>query len=103
MGELGLDGTLRAVPGVLPIAVAARERGIANLIVPERNAREAAVVEGVNVYPVRTLTEVRALLNANALNAEPFRAKLAASSRSETYVSRWTSRMFAGSRQPSVR
>jgi len=36
---------------VLPIAVAARERGIANLIVPDRNAAEAAVVEGVNVYP----------------------------------------------------
>jgi len=74
VGELGLDGTLRGVPGVLPIAVAARERGIANLIVPERNAAEAAVVEGVNVYPVRTLNEVRALLNSNCLNAQPFHA-----------------------------
>jgi magnesium chelatase family protein len=74
VGELGLDGTLRSVPGVLPIAVAARERGIANLVVPERNAAEAAVVEGVNVYAVRTLNEVRSLLNANALNAQPFRA-----------------------------
>jgi magnesium chelatase family protein len=74
VGELGLDGTLRTVPGVLPIAVAARERGIANLIVPERNAAEAAVVEGVKVYPVRTLNEVRALLNTNCLNAQPFHA-----------------------------
>jgi magnesium chelatase family protein len=74
VGELGLDGTLRSVPGVLPIAVAARERGIANLVVPERNAAEAAVVEGVNVYAVRTLNEVRSLLNANALNAQPFHA-----------------------------
>jgi magnesium chelatase family protein len=74
VGELGLDGTLRSVPGVLPIAVAARERGIANLVVPERNAAEAAVVEGVNVYAVRTLNEARSLLNANALNAQPFRA-----------------------------
>ena len=63
VGELGLDGTLRAVPGVLPIAVAARARGIANLVVPERNAAEAAVVEGVNVFPVRTLIQVRELLN----------------------------------------
>jgi magnesium chelatase family protein len=74
VGELGLDGTLRSVPGVLPIAVAARARGIPNLIVPERNAAEAAVVEGLNVYPVRTLSEVRALLNANGLNAQPFHA-----------------------------
>jgi magnesium chelatase family protein len=76
VGELGLDGTLRGVPGVLPIAVAARERGIPNLIVPDRNAAEAAVVEGVNVYPVRTLIQVRELLNSVAnggLHAQPFR------------------------------
>src|SRR6202167_3744936 len=66
VGELGLDGTLRGVPGVLPIAVAARARGIANLFVPERNAAEAAVVEGLNVYPVRSLTQVREMLNAAA-------------------------------------
>jgi magnesium chelatase family protein len=76
VGELGLDGTLRGVPGVLPIAVAARERGIANLIVPDRNAAEAALVEGVNVYPVGTLIQVRELLNAVAnggIHAQPFR------------------------------
>ena len=59
VGELGLDGALRGVPGVLPIAVAARERGIKNLLVPDRNASEAAVVKGINVYPVRTLLQVR--------------------------------------------
>ena len=53
IGELGLDGALRPVPGMLPVAVAARERGIKNLIIPKANAREAAVVEGVNVYPGR--------------------------------------------------
>src|ERR1700758_1201645 len=66
VGELGLDGALRGVPGVLPIAVAARARGIGNLIVPHRNAAEAAMVEGLNVYPVRTLIQVRELLNAAA-------------------------------------
>ena len=67
IGELGLDGSLRAVQGMLPIAVAARNAGIHNLVLPASNAREAAVVEGVNVYPVHTLTEVRELLNASAL------------------------------------
>ncbi len=66
VGELGLDGTLRAVQGMLPIAVAARAKGITNLIIPASNAREAAVVQGVKVYPVKTLLEVRELLNAAA-------------------------------------
>ena len=66
VGELGLDGTLRSVPGVLPIAVAARQRGIANLVVPQANASEAAVVEGVNVYAVHSLIQVRELLNSAA-------------------------------------
>ncbi len=46
VGELGLDGSLRAVQGMLPIAVAARAKGITNLIIPASNAREAAVVRG---------------------------------------------------------
>ncbi len=66
VGELGLDGVLRAVQGMLPIAVAARKAGIKNLVIPAANAREAAVVQGVNVYPVSSLTEVRELLNAAA-------------------------------------
>ncbi|HET6217770.1 MAG TPA: YifB family Mg chelatase-like AAA ATPase [Acidobacteriaceae bacterium] len=76
VGELGLDGALRGVPGVLPIALAAHASGIANLVVPERNAAEAAMVEGLNVYPVRTLIQVRALLNAAAnggIHAQPLR------------------------------
>jgi magnesium chelatase family protein len=76
VGELGLDGGLRPVQGMLSIAVAAREHSIQNLIIPAGNAREAAVVEGVNVYPVKTLLEVRELLNAAAnggIHAEPMR------------------------------
>jgi magnesium chelatase family protein len=64
VGELGLDGSLRAVQGMLPIAIAAREAGIHNLLIPAANAREAAVVSGVNVYPVTSLLEVRELLNS---------------------------------------
>jgi magnesium chelatase family protein len=63
VGELSLDGGVRGVRGALPIAVAARNRKIANLIVPEVNALEAAVVSGVNVYPVKSLIEVVSLLN----------------------------------------
>jgi len=66
VGELGLDGSLRAVQGMLPIAIAARSAGIRNLVIPSANAREAAVVEGVNVYPVNSLLEVRELLNQAA-------------------------------------
>ncbi len=69
VGELGLDGALRSVQGMLPIAIAARARGIQNLIIPAGNAREAAVVAGVHVYPVKSLLDVRELLNAFALGA----------------------------------
>jgi len=63
VGELSLDGSVRAVRGTLPIAVAARERHIANLLVPEANAREAAMVEGVKVFPMRSLVDVVKLIN----------------------------------------
>jgi magnesium chelatase family protein len=57
-GELGLDGGLRPVRGVLPIAVCAKEQGIPNLIVPHENAHEAAVVDGLNVFGLKHLTDV---------------------------------------------
>src|SRR5215471_5710540 len=63
VGELTLDGKLRPVKGVLSIAMLARDRKIPHLLVPPGNAREAAVVEGVSVYPVRTLTEAVDLIN----------------------------------------
>ena len=62
VGELSLDGAIRPVRGALSVAVCARDRGIPNLVVPLENAAEAAVVEGVNVYGVRHLAEVVALL-----------------------------------------
>jgi magnesium chelatase family protein len=62
IGELSLDGRVRPVRGTLSIALAARENGIKNLLVPEENATEAAVVQGVNVYPVRDLREAALLV-----------------------------------------
>jgi magnesium chelatase family protein len=76
VGELGLDGGLRPVPGLLSIAILARARGIANLILPAVNAPEAAVVEGVNVYPVTSLADVIELLNSTVMGEvqrQPFR------------------------------
>src|SRR5580693_7676770 len=76
VGELGLDGSVRGVPGMLPIAILARERNIPNLILPRANAAEAAVVEGVNVYPVSSLIDVLDLLNSSVvgqIQREPYR------------------------------
>ncbi len=55
VGELSLDGRVRAIKGALPIAILAREGKIRHVILPEENAKEAAVVAGVNVYPVADL------------------------------------------------
>src|SRR5438874_12259319 len=63
VGELSLDGGVRGIRGTLPIAVAARNRKIKNLIVPASNAKEAAVVTGLNVFPVNSLLDVVKLLN----------------------------------------
>ena len=57
IGELSLDGRVRPVRGALSIALQARENGIKNLLIPEENASEAAVVTDVNVYPVKNLRE----------------------------------------------
>jgi magnesium chelatase family protein len=58
VGELSLNGTVRAVSGVLPIALACRKQGVANIIVPDANAEEAGLVEGLTVYPVSHLKQV---------------------------------------------
>ena len=58
VGELGLDGSLRPVRGLLPIAIMARAKGYRALFVPEENAREAAVVDRLKVYGAKHLSEV---------------------------------------------
>jgi magnesium chelatase family protein len=61
-GELSLDGTLRPIPGVLSMALAARELGITQILVPIENAQEAALVDGIDVYGFSTLREIIAHL-----------------------------------------
>jgi magnesium chelatase family protein len=67
VGELALDGRVRPMRGALSIAITARGHGIRNLILPEENAREAAVVRGIDVYPVQSLRDVIGLLELQTL------------------------------------
>ncbi len=62
IGELALDGSLRRVTGILPMAVCAYKKGIKNIFVPEENAKEAAVIDGLRVYPVSTLFQIMRFL-----------------------------------------
>jgi magnesium chelatase family protein len=61
-GELALDGSLRAVPGVLAMTLAAKQAGFARIVVPEPNLDEAALVDGIDVYAVPTLAEAVAVM-----------------------------------------
>ncbi|MBQ3197326.1 MAG: YifB family Mg chelatase-like AAA ATPase [Alistipes sp.] len=63
VGELSLDGAIRGVRGVLPITAEARDRGFKRIYVPKENAMEAAVVDGIEVLAVESLTEVASSLN----------------------------------------
>lgn len=58
MGELSLDGSILPIKGVLPIAIKARELGFKGLVLPRKNAREAAVVDNLDVYGVDNISEV---------------------------------------------
>ena len=58
MGELSLDGTLKPVKGVLPIAILARELGFKGFILPKENSKEAAVVNDLDVFGVENITDV---------------------------------------------
>jgi magnesium chelatase family protein len=67
VGELSLDGQVRHVDGVLPMAMMAKQRGYRQLFVPQCDVREAGLVEGIAVYPVASLTELIQHLNGRQL------------------------------------
>lgn len=79
VGELSLDGRIRPVRGALPIAIRAREAGIPHLLLPEENAREAAVVSGVNVYAVTNLRHAVDLIIALRSQTPPMPLRVAPS------------------------
>ncbi len=66
MGELSLDGTLHPIKGALPISIQARKEGFKGFILPLQNAREAAVVNDINVYGVENIKQVIDFLNDNS-------------------------------------
>lgn len=83
LGELSLDGEVRPIRGCLSIAIRARQEGIRGLVVPAGNAREAALVEGIDVHPVRSLSQAAAFLSGEEEiepHREDFRELFAASS-----------------------
>lgn len=71
VGELALDGTLRPVHGALPMALEVRKRRKKGLLVPKENGKEAAMVDGVAVYPMSSLKETVEFLNADHARLAP--------------------------------
>lgn len=71
MGELSLDGSVRPVRGVLPMAIKAKQRGCRGVLVPARNAAEASVVDGIDVYPIRHLRDAVQMLQRNGGEGGP--------------------------------
>ncbi|MBI4215358.1 MAG: YifB family Mg chelatase-like AAA ATPase [Parcubacteria group bacterium] len=74
LGELGLDGTLRGVNGVLAIAACAKNLGIRRIYLPQENAQEAAVTSNVEVYAIRALEEFVAYVKGD-ITLSPYQAK----------------------------
>jgi magnesium chelatase family protein len=70
IGELGLDGSLRQVSGILPIALFLKTHKYDGLILPKSNATEASFVDGISVYPVENLKQVVSFIN-NEIDIEP--------------------------------
>ena len=65
IGEVSLDGELRRINGVLPMAIEAKERGIKRLFLPIQNAAEAAAVKGIDVYGIKTVKQLVSCLEGN--------------------------------------
>src|SRR5205085_8025367 len=71
MGELSLDGEIRCIKGALPIAIQARKEGFKGLIVPLANAKEAGMVNQLNVYGVSHIKDVIAFFETGETGLEP--------------------------------
>lgn len=75
MGELSLDGHLRRICGVLSVSLKLRKAGFKKILIPEGNAPEAAIVDGIEVIPIKNLRSAAAYLNGE-LEIEPYRADI---------------------------
>jgi magnesium chelatase family protein len=85
LGELSLDGTLRPIKGALPITVEAKKRGIKRIILPVDSAKEASIVDGIDVYGMENLLEVVRFVNNEIEKEKIFTNKDELFSRSELY------------------
>lgn len=73
VGELSLDGNVHSITGILPMCIEAKKLGIKEIVVPKENAKEASIVDGINVIPVSSLNQVVAYLNKSIkINPEKF-------------------------------
>ncbi len=72
IGELALDGTLRPVHGILPITLELKNQKIRGLILPKENANEAAIIEGIEIYPLESLRETISFLNGEHELLKPY-------------------------------
>jgi magnesium chelatase family protein len=75
LGELSLEGTLRPVHGALPMALSAQKNGIKGMILPRENAKEAAMAENLNVYPVESLRQAIEFLESGD-TIKPFKINI---------------------------
>lgn len=73
LGELALDGSLRPIHGALSIALEARKRGMRRIVLPASNAREAAMVQDIDIYPCASLREALSLVDGTHPSAKPYR------------------------------
>ncbi len=72
LGELALDGTVRSVSGILPIALMAKEQGYKKLFIPEGNSREASLVTDIEIIPIKSLYQIIGYLQ-NLIKIEPLK------------------------------
>lgn len=75
LGELSLDGSVRPIRGALPIAVTVKKEGLKGILLPKENAREAAIAQDLEVYPITSLIEIVNFLNGLS-QLEPFTVDL---------------------------
>ena len=75
IGELGLNGNIKAVTGILPELISAREQGYVNFIIPSANKNEASFIDGINVYALENLADVVSFLN-NEVSFLPVEKKI---------------------------
>ncbi len=74
VGELGLSGKIRPVNGVLSFVICAKNKGVKGIIIPDENKDEAGLINGINIYPVKSLTETIEIIS-NVKSAVPYKGK----------------------------